>query len=78
MHRTFYTLLIAVCIVMSLGVVSAQDIPEPACPTLGDLPTRLASGMCMKYPRERSAGSANVTRTPLFMTNNASRRPRHS
>src|SRR6185503_13240872 len=36
------------CLLMSLGVVSAQDIPEPACPTLGDLPTRLTSGMWAK------------------------------
>ena len=48
MHRTFYALLIAVCVVISFGVVSAQSIPEPACPTLGDLPTRLAPGMWAK------------------------------
>ncbi len=39
MHRTFYAFMIAVCVWMSPGVVSAQPTPAPACPTLGDLPT---------------------------------------
>src|SRR4051812_45295238 len=48
MQRPFYACLIAVCLLMSLGVVSAQSTPTPACPTLGDLPTRLATGMWAK------------------------------
>ncbi len=48
MYRTFYAFVIAVCVLLSIGGVRAQDIPEPACPTLGDLPTRLSAGVWAK------------------------------
>src|SRR5689334_24779441 len=48
MHRTLLASLIVVCVLICVGVVSAQATPEPACPTLGDLPTRLAPGMWAK------------------------------
>lgn len=49
MYRHFYMFTMAVVwVLMSVGWVNAQPTPIPACPTLGDLPTRLKPGMWAK------------------------------
>lgn len=48
MYRHFWVWVIVVWVVISVAGVKAQPTAEPACPTLGDLPTRLRVGMWAK------------------------------